>query len=201
VQDGAEAFGTHPLVASARGEAVMMTLVSWFFGLILGVDALFLCLLIVAWLEDLREVKHIPPDFLEKFSTTVKQRRYRDAFELARNNHSMMALSLMVGMARLQFSLESAIEESAKAVESRIDKKRHGINYLMVAATVGSTVVVVGPILGWHVLLGTPLGGGLTVPAIMFREIFLRRLSAIANDVNLIARDLLREMYHQDNPK
>jgi biopolymer transport protein ExbB len=192
----------------------------WIFGPLLLIISIGLVALIVLLAMDLRMPVAIPPAFVEEFTDTVNKRRFREAFELARNEQSFLGRVLTVGMGRLQYGIEDAREAAFNAVESLRASKEQLITYLATIGTLGPMLGLVGTVFGMilsfmelgrpgstprpdkladgisHALVVTLLGIALSVPAIFCHAFFRNRLIRISMDVSNIADDLLTQMYH-----
>jgi biopolymer transport protein ExbB len=190
-----------------------------FFGVIIGSISLTLVALIVLLFMDLRMNVAIPPDFVEEFTDTVNKRRFKEAFELARNDNSFLGRVLTAGMGRLQYGIDDAREVILNTVESIKAGKEQLISYLATIGTLGPLIGLVGTVYGMilsfmelgrggtpnaaklsagisHALVLTLLGVGLSLPAIGFHAFFRSRLIRISMDTSNIADDLLTQMYH-----
>ena len=70
--------------------------------------------LVVLLALDLRMSSAIPPGFVDEFTDTVNKRKFKEAFDMARNDPSYLGQVLTAGMSRLQYGLEDAREAAAK---------------------------------------------------------------------------------------
>lgn len=190
------------------------------FGPLLLIISIALVTVIVLLAMDLRMVTSIPPTFVDEFTDTVNKRRFKEAYDLARNDSSFLARVLCAGMGRLQYGIEDAREASVNMVESIKASKEQLIAYLATAGTLGPMIGLVGTVFGMiqsfmvlavpgttpkpeelakgisHALVVTLLGIGLSVPAIFCHAFFRNRLIRISLDTSNIADDLLTQMYH-----
>lgn len=190
------------------------------FGPLLLAISIALVTVIVLLAMDLRLAISIPPTFVEEFTDTVNKRKFKEAFELAREDNSFLGRVLAAGMSRLQYGLDDAREASVNTVESIKASKEQLIAYLATAGTLGPMIGLVGTVFGMiqsfmvlsvpgktpnpqelaqgisHALVVTLLGIGLSVPAIFCHAFFRNRLIRIAMDTSNIADDLLTQMYH-----
>jgi biopolymer transport protein ExbB len=181
--------------------------------------SLGLVALIVILAMDLRMATSIPPDFVEEFTDTVNKRKFKEAFDLARNDNSFLGRVLTAGMGRLQYGIEDAREVVFNTVEATRASKDQLITYLATIGTLGPMIGLVGTVVGMimsfmvlsrggspnaadlangisHALVLTLLGVALSVPAIFCHALFRNRLNRIAMDAATIADDLLTQMYH-----
>jgi len=189
------------------------------FGPLLLLVSIALVALIVLLAMDLRMSIAIPPGFVEEFTDTVNKRRFKEAFDMARNDNSFVARVMTAGMGRLQYGIEDAREAAFNMVESIKAGKEQLITYLATIGTLGPMLGLVGTVFGMilsfialgkggtpnpaelangisHALVVTLLGIGLSVPAIFCHALFHNRLIRITMDTSNIADDLLTQMYH-----
>lgn len=189
------------------------------FGPVLLLISIGLVALIVLLSMDLRMAVAIPPGFVEEFTDTVNKRKFKEAFDLARNDNSYVARVLTAGMGRLQYGIEDAREASYNMLETIKASKDQLIAYLATVGTLGPLLGLVGTVFGMilsfmemgkggtpnaakladgvsHALVVTLLGVGLAVPAIFAHSVYKSRLVRIAMDTGNIADDLLTQMYH-----
>ena len=80
----------------------------WIFSFALGIPSIALVAICVLLALDLRMSVAIPPGFVDEFIDTVNKRRFREAFEMARDDTSFLGRVLSAGMARLQYGIEDA---------------------------------------------------------------------------------------------
>jgi biopolymer transport protein ExbB len=190
------------------------------FGPLLLLISIALVALIVLLAMDLRMPVAIPPAFVDEFTDTVNKRRFREAYDLARNDQSFLARVLSSGMARLQYGIEDARETAFHTVDSVKAGKEQLITYLATIGSLGPMIGLVGTVYGMivsfmelsqpgrspnpqkladgisHALVITLLGIGLAVPAIFCHAFFRNRLVRISMDTANVADDLLTQMYH-----
>jgi len=198
--------------------AHMLDSVGWKFGLVLGLVSVALVTLVVLLVLELRMSSAVPPSFVEDFTDTVNRRRFKEAYELAKEDPSFVARVLAAGMARLQYGIEDAREASFSMLESVKAGKEQLIVYLATIGTLGPLLGLVGTVYGMiqafivlatgnfdaraladkisHALWVTLLGIGLSVPAIFFHAFFKNRLTRITHDAGNVADDLLTQMYY-----
>ena len=169
---------------------------------------------------DLRMSAAIPPGFVDEFTDTVNKRKFKEAFDMARNDPSFLGQVLTAGMSRLQYGLEDAREAAMNTLESIKSDKDQKNNYNAVIATLGPMFGLVGTVYGmiksfsvlatadagaarpsWPTASRTPWwsrcsGSAISVPAIFFNAFFRNRITRVMMDVGHIADDLLTQMYH-----
>jgi biopolymer transport protein ExbB len=213
-QDGGGGGSDKPLVL------FMMEALGWIFGPLLLAVSVSLVALVVLLALDLRMSAAIPPGFVDEFTDTVNKRKFKEAFDMARNDPSFLGQVLTAGMSRLQYGLEDAREAAMNTLESIKSDKEQKNNYNAVIATLGPMFGLVGTVYGMiksfsvlasagttvnpakladgisHALVVTLFGVGISVPAIFFNAFFRNRITRVTMDVGHIADDLLTQMYH-----
>jgi len=186
--------------------------------LLLGIYFVFVALLV--WLMlDLRGGAMMPVDFIETFEDAMNKRRYKEAFEMAKADHSMIGKVMTAGMTRLQHGLQEARDAALAMIESLKARKEHVIAYVAIIGTLGPLIGLVGTVSGMidsfaelgrggtpdpsklaagisHALNATLVGIFLSCLAIPAYSFFKNRLSRITIDASLMADDLLTQMYH-----
>ncbi|WP_439625202.1 MotA/TolQ/ExbB proton channel family protein [Gemmata sp.] len=197
----------------------MIKSLGWIFGPLLLAISVAMVALVVLLILDLRMTSAIPPGFVDEFTDTVNKRKFKEAFDMARNDPSFLGQVLTAGMSRLQYGLEDAREASLNTLESIKSDKEQKNNYNAVIATLGPMLGLVGTVFGMiqsfsvlatstqinpsklaegisHALSVTLVGVAISVPAIFFSAFFKNRITRVCMDVAHIADDLLTQMYH-----
>jgi biopolymer transport protein ExbB len=194
---------------------------------IVGSVGIFWCLLvpvslillgIVVWLLlDLRGSAAVPAGFVDDFTDTVNKRKFKEAFDMAKEDNSYLGRVLTAGMGRLQYGLEDAREAAANTLDAIKGGKERWNNYLAVIGTLGPLLGLVGTVYGMiqafislgatnskegltagisHALCVTLIGVMIAVPAIALNTFFRNRINQVTMDVEHVADDLLTQMYH-----
>ena len=191
----------------------------WIFGPLLILMSILLIVLVVLLMLDLRMTVAIPPGFVDEFIDTVNKRRFKEAFEMARNDTSFLGRVLTAGMSRLQYGIEDARDAAQNMLDSIRSSKEQINNYMAVIGSLGPLIGLVGTVLGMirsfmslasggppnpamlskgisEALSVTFLGIAVSVPAIFFNAFFRNRITKVSMDTGHIADDLLTQMYH-----
>jgi biopolymer transport protein ExbB len=189
------------------------------FMVVLGVPSIALVALIVMLMLDLRMSVAIPPGFVDEFVDTVNKRKFKEAYDMARNDSSFLGRVLTAGMSRLQYGLEDARDAAQNMLESIRSKKEQLNNYTAVIGSLGPLIGLVGTVLGMirsfmslgeggppnpaalskgisEALSVTFLGIAISVPAIFFNAFFRNRIISVSMETGNIADDLLTQMYY-----
>jgi biopolymer transport protein ExbB len=189
------------------------------FWLVLLPTSLWLVALIVLLLLDCRGGAAIPAGFVDEFTEIVNKRKFKEAFEMAKEDPSMLGRVLTAGMGRLQYGIEDAREAAMNQLEAIKSDKDQRNNYTAVIATLGPLLGLVGTVYGMiqsfmvlgqggapntaaladgisHALAVTLVGVAISVPAIAVNTFFRNRITQVTLDVGNVADDLLTQMYH-----
>ena len=118
--------GSLKLFADADEPLVLFMLkaLGWLFGPILLAISVAMLALVVLLILDLRMNSAIPAGFVDEFTDTVNKRKFKEAFDMARNDPSFLGQVLTAGMSRLQYGLEDARE--AVTQHARQHQERQG---------------------------------------------------------------------------
>lgn len=197
----------------------MITSLGPIFGGLLGFVSVSLIAIIVLLLMDLRMAAAVPPDFVLDFTEIVNKRKFKEAYDLARNDSSYLGRVMTTGMGRLQYGIEDAREAAFQMVDTIKSSKGQLVAYLATIGTLGPLFGLVGTVYGMieafmvlatvdriepkllagaisHALVVTLFGVALSVPAIFFHTFFSNRVQRLAMDTTNVADDLLTQMYH-----
>lgn len=122
--------------------------IGWTFGIIFVALSVCLVALIVMLALDLRLHVAIPPGFVERFADTVNQRKFKEAYEVARLDPSFLGQVMTAGMARLQYGLDDARDAAYNKADSLKSGKDQLINYVAVISSLGPYIGLVGTVYG-----------------------------------------------------
>lgn len=187
---------------------------------ILGLCSIAIVTLVVLLSLELRMGAAVPASFVEDFTDTVNKRRFKEAYEMAKEDSSFVARVLAAGMARLQYGIEDAREASFSMLESVKAGKEQLIVYLATIGALGPLLGLVGTVwsmIGTFMVMGEATGGlpasviaakiseglgvtlvgiGMSLPAIFFHAFFKNRLIRLTHEAGTVADDLLTQMYY-----
>jgi biopolymer transport protein ExbB len=206
-----------------EGEGAGSSMVSFLFKSVTGYVLLFTYfafIALVVWLLlDLRGAALMPVEFVETFEEALSKRKYKEAFEMAKADGSMIGRVMTAGMARLQHGLQEAREAANAMIYSLKSRKDHLLAYIAIMGTLGPLIGLVGTVSGMIGAFATLGAGGTPNPGLLARDIshalnatlvgiflsclaipaysfYKNRLARITNDMTLMVDDLLTQMYH-----
>ena len=216
-----EAAPGPPAKSSGGQENIIVHIIKsvGFFWIILLPISLWMVAICVLLILDLKAASAIPAGFVDEFTDIVNKRKFKEAFEMAKNDPSFLGRVLTAGMGRLQYGLEDAREAAMNTLEAIKSDKDQKNNYTAVIATLGPLLGLVGTVFGMieafmelgsgnqpnpailangisHALSVTLVGVAIAVPSIAVNTFFRNRITQVSLDVSHVADDLLTQMYH-----
>jgi biopolymer transport protein ExbB len=104
--------------------------------------------MIVLFAMQMRERQFTPPDFVRQFESLVKEKKYNDAYELARKDESFVGKMLGAGLAKISVGYPQAIEAMEEVAEDENMRHDHRLSYLSMLANVATMVGLLGTVWG-----------------------------------------------------
>lgn len=113
----------------------------------LGLSFAFVALLIMCLLTARRD-QICPSQLVEAFEAHVTEKRYQEAYELAKSDESVLGKVLAAGMARLQDGPDSATKAMQEMGEDENMRIEHRLSYLALIGTLAPMVGLLGTVDG-----------------------------------------------------
>jgi len=159
VADAASGSGpvaTTPIgVSDLPGRQGQMSHATWAFqALGLGYSVIFLTLgaalagLFVMNVITSRRDHVVPVQLVESFASHLNERRYREAYETARSDESILGHVLAAGLAKLAAGYDRAVEAMQQVGEEESTKIEHRLSYLALIGTISPMVGLFGTVHG-----------------------------------------------------
>jgi biopolymer transport protein ExbB len=174
--------------------------------------------ILVYLVVDLRGQVIMPLDLVAEIEDALAQKRYKEAYDIAKADPSLFGRVMTAGMARLQYGLQEARDAGDAMLESLRSRKEHLLTYVAIIGTLGPLIGLVGTVSGMidafgqlgagkfspgdlaeaisHALYATLTGIFLSVMAIPVYSFLKNRLSRLTLDAELLADDLLTQTYY-----
>lgn len=104
--------------------------------------------LTVKFVIEMRRYKVIPPELVAEFESKVKDKKYQEAFEVAKNNPSFLGKVLSAGLGKLSTGYPQAIEAMHEVGEDESMRLEHRLSWLAILGTIGPLLGLVGTVEG-----------------------------------------------------
>jgi biopolymer transport protein ExbB len=171
--------------------------------------------LIVMNVMSIRRQSVVPPDLVANFETLLNEKRYQEAYELAKNDESFLGHVLSAGLAKLQDGYPQAVEAMQEVGEDETMKLEQRLSYIALIGTVSPMVGLLGTVDGMvrafrviansatqpkpsqladgisTALITTLVGLLLAIPAIALFGIFRNRLARLVLEVGIYSERLM----------
>ena len=113
----------------------------------LAISIALVALIVTNWLA-LTRSRFVPSSLVDEFDRLVKERKYADAFELVRNDGSLLAQVVTAGLMRLPDGYSEAIEAMQEVAEEETMKHEHRLSYLAMLGNIATMVGLLGTVWG-----------------------------------------------------
>jgi len=104
--------------------------------------------LTVRFVMEMRRYKIIPPEFVAEFENKIRDKKYQEAYEVARTNQSFLGKVLAAGLSRLSTGYPQAIEAMREVGEDESMRLEHRLSWLAILGTIGPLLGLVGTVEG-----------------------------------------------------
>ena len=187
----------------------------WFYSLVFGVLSFILVSLFVMNCLYARRDNVVPEQLIERFEEHLNERRYQEAYELARSDESFLGTVLAAGLGRMKEGYAQAIEAMQEVGEEENMKMQQRLSYMQLIGTISPMVGLFGTVHGminsFHtiaVALGTPehtklaegiskalfttlIGLAIAIPAIAAYNILRNRVDRHVLEVGILSERLM----------
>ncbi len=118
------------------------------FGACVFIESFIMVALIIMSIMQIRRTVFMPPDFLTEFEGKLTARDYQGAFNTAKEDESMLARLLVVGMAKLQKGPDEALAAMGESGEDENMALEHRLSWLALIATTAPMFGLLGTVQG-----------------------------------------------------
>ena len=118
------------------------------FGACVFIESFIMVALIIMSIMQIRRTVFMPPDFLTEFEGKLTARDYQGAFNTAKEDESMLARLLVVGMAKLQKGQDEALVAMGESGEDENMALEHRLSWLALIATTAPMFGLLGTVQG-----------------------------------------------------
>ncbi len=162
-----------------------------------------------------RQQQICPPELIANFDALLDEKKYQEAYELAKADDSFLGNVLSAGLGKLQISYEHAIEAMQEVGEEENMKLDHRLSYISLIGTISPMVGLFGTVDGmirsfWVIatsggtpkpsllaqgvstaLLTTLVGLLIAIPAIAIYNILRNRVQRLVLEVGITSENLM----------
>jgi biopolymer transport protein ExbB len=171
--------------------------------------------LIVMNIMSIRRQSVVPPDLVANFEAMLNEKRFQDAYELAKSDESFLGHVLAAGLAKVQDGYSQAVEAMQEVGEDENMRLEQRLSYIALIGTVSPMVGLLGTVNGMvasfrviadsqtqpkpsllaegisTALITTLVGLSLAIPAIAAFSIFRNRLQRLVLEVGIYSERLM----------
>jgi biopolymer transport protein ExbB len=191
------------------------TALGWFYTIVfLAISFVFVALVVMNLLAARRE-NIVPVALVQGFEQLLNDRKYQEAYELAKNDESFLGQVLSAGLAKLSQGYPQAIEAMQEVGEEETMKLEHRLSYIALIGTVSPMVGLLGTVDGMvqsfmviarsetaprpselaigisTALITTLVGLWIAIPAIAIYGILRNRFQRLTLEVGIVAESLM----------
>ena len=140
---------------AAPAEQERQSMLMWFFGALgwrytaafLFLSFTFVAVLVMNLLSARRDAV-CPRHLIDAFEANVNEKKFQEAFDLAKSDDSMLGQMLAAGMTKLQSGYDKAVEAMAQVGEDENMKLEHRLAYISLIASISPMVGLLGTVDG-----------------------------------------------------
>jgi biopolymer transport protein ExbB len=182
--------------------------------LFLAISFVFVALIVMN-IMSIRRQSVVPPDLVANFEALLNEKRFQDAYELAKADDSFLGHVLAAGLAKLQEGYPQAVEAMQEVGEDENMRLEQRLSYIALIGTVSPMVGLLGTVDGMvaafrviassntqpkpsmlaegisTALITTLVGLWLAIPAIAAYGIFRNRLQRLVLEVGIYSERLM----------
>lgn len=180
----------------------------------LAISFIFVALVVMNVMA-LRRSSIVPPDLIENFEVMLNEKRFQEAYELAKNDDSFLGHVLAAGLAKLQEGYPQAVEAMQEVGEDENMRLEQRLSYISLVGTISPMVGLLGTVDGMvaafrviassntqpkpselaqgisMALITTLVGLWLAIPAIAVFGYFRNRLQRLVLEVGIHSERLM----------
>lgn len=174
--------------------------------------------LIVMNVLTLRRSSIVPMELVEAFEASINEKKYQEAYDLAKNDDSFLGHVLAAGLAKLSQGYPQAIEAMQEVGEEETMKLEHRLGYIALIGTISPMVGLLGTVDGMvesfqviaqstaqpkpselaagisKALITTLVGLWLAIPAIALFGIMRNRMARLTLEVGVVSEGLMSKL-------
>jgi biopolymer transport protein ExbB len=187
----------------------------WLYTIVFLILSFVFVALVIMNVLSARQAQICPPELIEGFESRLDEKKYQEAYELAKADESFLGNVLSAGLGKLQSGYEHAIEAMQEVGEEENMKLDHRLSYIALIASISPMVGLFGTVDGmirsfWVIatsggtpkpsllaegvstaLLTTLIGLAIAIPAIAVYNILRNRVQRLVLEVGITSENLM----------
>jgi biopolymer transport protein ExbB len=196
-----------------------------FFTLVFSVLSLSMVALVVVNVLALRRVVIAPEELATKFGALLDENRFQDAYQLAKDDESILGKTLAVGLSKTSAGYAKAEQAMRDVQEEETMRLEHQIGYLALIGNLAPMIGLFGTVVGMiasfqaiaaggaapspqklaegiaTALFTTELGLAIALPALFAFDFLKNRLARFMLDVSVLSENLMGRFANVAAPK
>ena len=189
----------------------MFRSLGWFFSIVFSLLSLTMVALIVINIVALRRQAIAPEELAEGFAKLLDENKFQDAYELAKDDESLLGRVLATGLARMPSGFERATQAMEDVEQEETMRLEHQLGYLALIGNLAPMIGLFGTVVGMiasfqaiasggaapspqklaegiaTALFTTELGLAIALPALAAFDILKNRLARFVLDVAVVS--------------
>jgi biopolymer transport protein ExbB len=219
--------GSNAPAAPAAGTTppVKMNLLQWawessgIIGLVLLIISIYMTALVIRLFMEMRLSEAVPPGLVERLETSIKDRKFQEAYDACRDSDSFLARLVRTGVANLPNGRPEAKDAMNGMSEEIVTGLEQKVSYLAIIGQLGPMIGLVGTIAGMissfreiataagaqprpdmvakgisMALFITLEGVSLAVPAIFFFAFFRNKIAMLNMEASRVADRVINSL-------
>ena len=200
----------------------MFHALGWFFTIVFSLLSLTMVALIVMNIVSLRRSVMAPEELTEEFGTLLDENKFQEAYELAKNDESLLGKVLATGLSRIPNGYEKATQAMQDVEQEETMRLEHQLGYLALIGNIAPMIGLFGTVVGMiasfqaiaaggaapspqklaegiaTALFTTELGLAIALPAIAAFDILKNRLARFVLDVSVVSENFMGRFSNVD---
>ena len=196
-----------------------------FFTLVFSVLSLSMVALIVVNILALRRNVVAPEELATKFGALLDENRFQDAYQLAKDDESILGKTLAVGLSKTSAGYAKAEQAMRDVQEEETMRLEHQIGYLALIGNLAPMIGLFGTVVGMiasfqaiaaggaapspqklaegiaTALFTTELGLAIALPALFAFDVLKNRLARFMLDISVLSENLMGRFANVQAPK
>ena len=203
----------------------MITSLGWFFTIVFALISLSMVALVVMNIVALRRSQMAPPELVEDFGALLDENKFQEAYELAKDDESLLGDVLAAGMTQLQSGPDKALQTMQDVEQGRIMKMEQQLGYLVLIGNLAPMIGLFGTVVGMiasfqaiasggaapspqklaegiaTALFTTEVGLAIALPALAIFEVLKNRLAKFVLEVSVVSENFIGRFSNPKNAK